>query len=101
MKMIMNELNAVTALILFLAFVAGLFLGAFYFAGLWQTVKRIPLSEHPLRLMIGSFIVRMIIVLTAFYFIMYGHWERLAIALIGFIVMKIFLTRKLGINRAT
>jgi F1F0 ATPase subunit 2 len=80
--------------------VAGLALGALYFTGLWQTVKRMPTSERPLRLMLGSFALRLIVLLTAFFFIMGGHWERLAAAMIGFVTIKIFLTRKLGIKKA-
>ena len=95
----MNEPHSITVTILSLAFVAGLALGVFYFAGLWQTVKKLPSSEQPLRLIIESFSLRMIIVLTAFYFIMGSQWERLAAALTGFILMKIILTKKLGIKK--
>jgi F1F0 ATPase subunit 2 len=95
----MNKLNLINIAILFSAFLGGLTMGVFYFAGLWQTVKKMPSSEHPLRLIIGSFALRMIIVLTAFYFIMGGHWERLSVALIGFMMMKVFLTRKIGIRK--
>jgi F1F0 ATPase subunit 2 len=95
----MNEAHSITITILSLAFVAGLALGVFYFTGLWQTVKKMPSSEHPLRLIIGSFALRMIIVLTAFYFIMGGHWERLAMGLLGFIFIKVVLTRRFGINK--
>jgi hypothetical protein len=38
--------------------------------------------------------------LAGFYFVMSGHWERLAMALMGFIFMKVILTHKLGINKA-
>jgi len=96
----MNEAHSITVAILSLAFVAGVALGVFYFTGLWQTVKKMPSSEHPLRLIIGSFTLRMIIVLTAFYFIMGSQWERLAAALTGFVLMKIILTKKLGIKKA-
>jgi len=96
----MNELNFINITILFLAFVAGLTLGTFYFAGLWQTVKKMPSSEHPVRLMLTSFVIRVVIVLTAFYFIMGGQWERLIVALIGFVIMKTFLTRKIGVIKA-
>lgn len=96
----MNETHPITVTILSLAFAAGLALGVFYFTGLWQTVKKLPSSEHPLRLIAGSFALRMIIVLAAFYFIMGSQWERLAAALTGFIVMKIILTKKLGIKKA-
>lgn len=96
----MNELNGTAIIILCLAFAAGLFLGAFYFIALWRTVNRLPGTSHALRLMIASFAVRMVVVLTAFYFIMGGHWERLAMALTGFILMRMFLTRRLGKNKA-
>ena len=42
MKMMMNELKIITIVILFLAFAAGLVLGAFYFIALWRTVKKLP-----------------------------------------------------------
>jgi F1F0 ATPase subunit 2 len=96
----MNELNIIMVVVLFLAFTAGLILGAFYFIALWRTVKRLPETPHPVRLMLGSFALRMAVVLTGFYFVMSGHWERLAMALMGFIFMKVILTHRLGINRA-
>lgn len=99
-KMMMNELSMITIIILCLAFTAGLVLGAFYFIALWRTVKRLSETTHPVRLMLGSFVVRMAVVLAGFYFVMSGHWERLAIALMGFIFMKIILTRRLGIDKA-
>lgn len=99
-KMMMNELNMITVIILCLAFTAGLVLGAFYFIALWRTVKRLSETTHPVRLMLGSFFVRMVVVLTGFYFVMSGHWERLAMALMGFIFMKVILTRRLGTRKA-
>jgi F1F0 ATPase subunit 2 len=100
LKKTMNELNMITVVILCLAFTAGLALGAFYFIALWRTVKRLPETPHPVRLILGSFAVRMVVVLSGFYFVMSGHWERLAMALTGFIFMKVILTRRLGVNRA-
>ena len=96
----MNELKMITVVILFLAFTAGLVLGAFYFIALWRTVKRLSETTHPVRLMLGSFVVRMAVVLVGFYFVMSGHWERLAMALMGFIFMKVILTRRLGMDKA-
>ncbi len=96
----MNELNMITIVIFCLAFAAGLALGAFYFIALWRTVKKLPETLHPVRLMMGSFALRMAVVLMGFYFVMSGHWERLAMALMGFVFMKIILTRRLGIDKA-
>jgi F1F0 ATPase subunit 2 len=98
--MMMNELNMITVVILCLAFTAGLVLGAFYFIALWRTVKSLPETPHPVRLMLGSFALRMAVALAGFYFIMGGHWERLALALMGFIFMKVILTRRFGMNKA-
>ena len=95
----MNELNIITVVILFLAFTAGLALGAFYFITLWRTVKRLPDTSRPLRLMLGSFVLRMAVVLPGFYFVMGGKWQRLATALIGFILMRMILTRRLGTDK--
>lgn len=95
-KMMMNEINMSTIMILALMFAAGLALGAAYFTALWRTVLRLPGARSPLGLLLGSFAVRLGMVLTAFYFLMDGHWERLAAAIIGFMVMKKILTNKLG-----
>jgi len=95
-----SDLDSVTVLVLFGSFAAGLALGVLYFTGLWQTVKKMPSSERPLLLMLGSFALRALILLAAFYFIMGGHWERLTAAMIGFVAMKIFFTKKLGIKKA-
>ena len=98
--MMMNELNMITVVILFLAFAAGLALGAFYFITLWRTVKKLPDTPSPLRLMLGSFVLRMAVVLPGFYFVMGGQWDRLATALMGFILMRMILTRRLGMDKA-
>ena len=96
----MNELSVTTVIILFLAFMTGLGLGAFYFITLWRTLRNLPEAAHPVRLLLGSFALRMAVALAGFYFVMSGHWERLALALMGFIFMKVILTRRLGINKS-
>jgi F1F0 ATPase subunit 2 len=92
----MNELNMTAVIILVLAFAAGLILGGFYFIALWRTVRMLPDTSRPLRLMLGSFAVRMAIVLPGFYFVMGGQWERLIVALAGFILMRRILTHRFG-----
>jgi F1F0 ATPase subunit 2 len=98
--MMNNELTIVTVALLSGAFAAGLVLGAFYFIALWQTVKRLPDTPRPLRLMLGSFALRMAVVMPGFYFVMGGQWERLATALMGFILMRMILTRHIGMDKA-
>lgn len=82
--------------ILVLAFMGGLALGAFYFIGLWQTVRRLPDVQNRASLLAVSFILRLGIVLTVLYLLMDGHWERAAAAMLGFILMRRILTDRLG-----
>ena len=92
-----NIFNTTMLFSLFAAFAAGLALGAFYFIALWQTVQRLQSATSPARLMLFSFILRMTVVMAGFYFIMgTGHWERLAAAMLGFIIVRKFLTYRLG-----
>lgn len=85
-----------TMMILMAAFAAGLVLGGFYFIALWQTVRRLPATVSPARLILGSFVLRLAVLSAGFYFVMGGHWERLAAAMLGFIVIRKFLTYRLG-----
>ncbi|MEE9912726.1 MAG: ATP synthase subunit I [Deltaproteobacteria bacterium] len=89
-----------TIMILMAAFAAGLALGAFYFMALWQTVKRLSSTTSPARLMLGSLALRMAVLTIGFYFVMGGHWERMAAAMLGFVVMRKILTYRLGPPRA-
>ena len=83
-------------IILMAAFAAGLLLGAFYFIALWQTVRRLSSTATPVRLMLASLVLRMAVLTTGFYLVMGGHWERLALAMLGFVVMRKILTCRLG-----
>jgi F1F0 ATPase subunit 2 len=89
-----------TMMILMAAFAAGLVLGGFYFIALWQTVYRLPATGSPARLMLGSLVLRMAVLSAGFYFVMGGHWERLAAAMLGFIVIRKILTYRLGPQKA-
>ncbi|HPC85316.1 MAG TPA: ATP synthase subunit I [Smithellaceae bacterium] len=90
--MTQNELG-----MLGLMLVAGMALGALYFAGLWQTVKRLGQAQGRARLLMVSLVVRLSVLLTVFYFLLQGgHWERLAAALAGFVLMRKILEHRLG-----
>lgn len=71
-----------------LPFVVGSLLGIFFFGGLWFTVKKLVTSKTPSLLMVGSFVLRIGVVLAGFYFIGPGDWKKLAASLIGFIVAR-------------
>ena len=76
-----------------LALIAGVLLGAVFFGGLWWTVRKCVSSKKPALLLIGSFLLRMGIVLAGLYFIARGHWESLLICLLGFIIARLIVMR--------
>ena len=72
---------------------AGLLLGAFFFGGLWWTVQRGVSSKRPALWFFGSLLLRTSIALAGFYFIARGHWERLLVCLLGFVIARFIVTR--------
>ena len=83
----MNEV-----LLLALALSAGMLLGAVFFGGLWWTVRKGISSEQPALWFFGSLLLRMSITLAGFYFVSGGHWERLLLCLIGFVMARLMVT---------
>lgn len=75
-------------LILGLAGLAGGLLGTFFFLGLWWTVYKGISCKQPILWFLGSLLLRTGIVLTSFYLISDGRWERLLACLIGFIIAR-------------
>ena len=87
----MNE-----TLLLMLACAAGGGLGAVFFGGLWWTVRKGVSSKQSALWFLASLLVRMSIALAGFYFVGRGHWERLVVCLLGFILARLavmWLTR--------
>jgi F1F0 ATPase subunit 2 len=78
-----------------LAFFVGLGIGLFYFGGLWWTVTRLPNAQRPGLLTMGSFLVRLFVSLFCFYLVMDRRWERLLISLLGFLIARAILVRRL------
>ena len=83
----------------FLVFAAGTALGFLYFPCLWLTVRRLPASLRPMRLLLISFAVRLGLVLTGFYLVMDGQGERLLVILAGFIAAREVCKRIWGEKR--
>ena len=75
--------------------VIGSVLGVFYFGGLWLTVRRVATDEQPALLLFVSFLVRSGVVLSGFYFVTDGRWERLVACLAGFLAARTLLIRRL------
>src|SRR5664280_71541 len=86
-RMTMNE-----TLTLALALAVGLLLGVIFFGGLWWTVRKGVSSKQPALWLFGSLLVRMSIALAGFYFVGRGHWERLVVCLLGFIIARLIVT---------
>lgn len=84
----MNE-----ALVLIFALLAGAVLGAIFFGGLWWTVLKGVSSKTPAIWFLASMLVRMGITLAGFYFVARGHWQRLLMCLLGFVIARIVVTR--------
>ena len=80
------------ALFLVLAFVTGVLLGAIFFGGLWWTVRKGVSSKQPALWFFGSLLLRMSITLSGFYLVGRGHWERLVVCLLGFVMARLAVT---------
>ena len=90
----MNE-----TLTLALAWLAGGGLGAFFFGGLWWTVRKGVSCPRPALWFLGSGLLRTSIVLAGFYFVSGDQWKRLMACLVGFIIARLvvmWLTRPPG-----
>ncbi|RJP50759.1 MAG: ATP synthase subunit I [Anaerolineaceae bacterium] len=83
-------------LTLVLALVTGILLGTIFFGGLWWTVRKGVSTKQPAFLFFSSLLLRMSIVLTGFYVVSGGHWERLLLCLLGFVIARFLVTRFTG-----
>jgi F1F0 ATPase subunit 2 len=78
---------------LLLALLEGALLGVFFFAGLWWTVRKIESSKQVALLFLGSMLLRTSVVILGFYFILGDNWQRLLAGLLGFLIVRIIVTR--------
>ena len=76
--------------------VMGVLLGAIFFGGLWWTIRRGVSSQRPALWFFGSLLLRMTTVLAGFYVVSGGHWERLLVCLLGFVLARLIVTRLTG-----
>ncbi len=84
----MNE-----TLSMFLAWLAGVVLGAVFFGGLHWTVRRGSLSPRAALWFFSSLVIRMSVVLFGFYIVGHGHWERFLLCLTGFLMARFAVIR--------
>ena len=91
----MNE-----TLTLILVWLSGVVLGALFFGGLWWTVNRGVSSKRPALLFLGSQLLRTGVALAGFYVVSDGHWERLLLCLLGFVMARWVVTFRLRSGQA-
>lgn len=80
-------------LALVLAGFAGAALGAFYFGGLWWTVRKSLAASQPALWVLGSLLLRMGVTMSGFYGVSGGDWQRLLGCLAGFVMARLIVTR--------
>ena len=74
----------------------GVVLGAFFFGGLWWTVRKHSACRRPALLFLSSFLLRTNIALAGLYFVAGGHWDRLLACLFGFVIARLVVTKLTG-----
>lgn len=80
-------------LTLVLAWIAGGALGAFFFGGLWWTVRKSLASDKPALWVFVSLLLRMGVTMGGFYLVGGGDWQRLLSCLVGFVMARQLVTR--------
>lgn len=86
---------------LVLALASGTLLGIFYFGTLWIVVRRLDHRAWPAVWLGVTGVLRLAVVLALFALLVGPRWERLIAALIGFLAVRVVLTRWLGRPEAT
>ncbi|MBS1976444.1 MAG: hypothetical protein JST46_03690 [Bacteroidetes bacterium] len=84
----MNE----SVIIIAVAFVGGLGLGLLFFAGLRLSLSRWNQKGFLLRYLVGFFL-RMFLLLTGFYFLANGSWQRMLAVAVGFTLARFISQR--------
>lgn len=80
-------------LTLLLAWMAGGALGAFFFVGLWWTVRRAVSARQPALWVFSSLLLRTGVTLVGFYLVSAGHPDRLLLCLLGFVMSRLLVIR--------
>jgi len=75
------------------ALVVGLVLGAMFFGGLWWTVRLALSSRWAAHWFFGSLLLRTGILLAGFYFACGRDWRRWLVAVIGFSLARVLVSR--------
>ena len=76
---------------------AGVLRGAFFFGGLWWTIRMRSPSQWSGLLFAGSLLIRMAVAVTGFYLVSHGDWRKLVACLAGFLIARIAVTQLIRI----
>jgi len=79
---------------------AGVLLGAFFFGGLWWTIRSSPPSQWSGLFFSASLLVRMAVAIAGFYLVSHGEWRKLLACLAGFLLARIAVTRLIHLPSA-
>lgn len=89
-------MSMIAILGLLASFAAGVALGLVVFGGLWLTVRDLDRAPHPVLRMLGSLLLRLGLVLGAFYVVIgYGGWRHALAAVLGFTMLRVLVVRSL------
>ncbi|GAB7024154.1 ATP synthase subunit I [Salidesulfovibrio brasiliensis] len=92
-------MNQPMLIALALCLVAGCGLGLFFYGGLWWTLEK--LRKNPAKahlLVFASFIIRTSASMAGIWFVTGGQWQKVLAVMVGFLLVRFVLTRKLGPN---
>lgn len=75
--------------------VIGFAVGIVYFQGLWLTLNRYSGQKHLGSKLLVSFLIRLTLAIGVFYYFMQDDWQRLILLLIGFLIARQVMIRRL------
>jgi F1F0 ATPase subunit 2 len=87
----MNDIPALA-----IALLGGALLGVFFFGGLWWTVQQGVTSRWPALWFLASLLLRTGITLVGFYYVSQSHWSRLGMCLLGFLMARVIVVKRLS-----
>ena len=74
--------------------VVGFVVGILYFQGLWLTIRRYSHDKYLGGRLLVSFLLRLALAMGVFYYCMQNNWQRLVLLLIGFLIGRQVMIRR-------
>jgi F1F0 ATPase subunit 2 len=79
-------------LLVVFALLVGILLGAFFFGGLWWTIRKGIQSKRVALWSFGSMLLRTGVVMLGFYLLLGDSWQRMLVGLLGFFIARVLVT---------